>query len=120
MKNILLVFLGGGSGSIIRYLLSLPFASNTKSFPFPTFIVNIIGCAFIGILLSVFMKENSNENWKLFLITGFCGGFTTFSAFSKESFIMIQNQQWGMFILYAILSVVLCIGATALGYFIAR
>lgn len=121
MKNILLVFAGGGAGSVIRYLVGTFFATASNSFPLATFIVNISGSLLIGILMGIFIHDSAvQENWKLLLVTGFCGGFTTFSAFSKESFLMIQNQQWSMFIMYVILSIILCVGATALGFIVAK
>ncbi len=117
MKNILLVFAGGGAGSVIRYLVSTFFTCTPNSFPLATFIVNVSGSLLIGILMGIFIHDAAiQENWKLLLVTGFCGGFTTFSAFSKESFLMIQNQQWSMCIMYVMLSVILCIVATALGF----
>ena len=121
MKNILLVFVGGGIGSVFRYVLSTFFTASANTFPYATLIVNISGSLLIGILTGIFISESAaNESWKLLLIAGFCGGFTTFSAFSKESFVMIQQQQYGMLALYVLLSVVVCIGAAATGFFIAK
>ncbi|MCC7030743.1 MAG: fluoride efflux transporter CrcB [Chitinophagaceae bacterium] len=121
MKNMLLVFAGGGLGSVIRYLVSTLFTTTATAFPYATFIVNIAGSLMIGLLMGLFMKEApASENWKLFMITGFCGGFTTFSAFSKESVIMLLQQQYNMLAVYLLLTLLLCIGATALGYAISR
>ena len=86
IKNILLVGLGGGIGSMLRYL-SQRMADKlyTIHFPWGTFSVNIIGCFLIGIFWGISFKSfETNENWKLFLMTGLCGGFTTFSAFTLE------------------------------------
>lgn len=121
MKNMILVFVGGGIGSVMRYLINNLSTISHHTFPLPTFLVNLCGSLLIGIFMAVFMDGTpTSENWKLLLISGFCGGFTTFSAFSKESFEMIQNQQWGSFSLYVFLSLAVCMGATALGFHLAK
>ncbi|MBW8522934.1 fluoride efflux transporter CrcB [Chryseobacterium chendengshani] len=115
MKNVLLVFLGGGAGSILRYLISDYTQKLWKinAFPMGTFVVNILGCCIIGFLTSYFLK--ADNYLKYLLITGFCGGFTTFSTFSAESFSLWQNQNYTALFLYIILSVVLGFGAVILG-----
>lgn len=121
MKNLLLVFAGGGIGSVLRYIIGTFMSSTPNSFPWATFTVNAVGSCLIGLFMGLFMHETEfAQNWKLLLITGFCGGFTTFSAFSKESFNLIQQEQWGILSVYILLTVVICIGATALGFVITR
>lgn len=83
IKNILLVALGGAVGSVCRYLLSW---INSTSYPWGTFAVNILGSLLIGLLVGLVSKGSLSTEMKLLLVTGFCGGFTTFSTFANESF----------------------------------
>ncbi|WP_353170534.1 fluoride efflux transporter CrcB [Flavobacterium sp.] len=107
IKNIFLVLLGGGIGSVVRYLLSYFLTKNsTTQFPWATFIANALGCLLIGLLFGYIQKNNvQNETLKLLLITGFCGGFTTFSTFSLENIQFIQNQNYNLALLYTISSI---------------
>lgn len=122
MKNILLIGLGGGLGSIARYLCQRGMAVlYPYSFPLGTFAVNIIGCLLIGIFWGMsFRSFVSNESWKLFLMTGLCGGFTTFSAFTLEGVGLIREQKTGLFLLYIGASVILGLAATYGGMKIIR
>ncbi|MEZ5046819.1 MAG: fluoride efflux transporter CrcB [Chitinophagaceae bacterium] len=117
MKSFLLVFLGGGLGSLLRYAISLLPISTSSLFPYKTFFINCIGSFFIGVLMYYFQALQSNT-WKLLLATGFCGGFTTFSAFSFETLQLFQQQQYLIAILYILLSILLGIGCCVLGYFL--
>ena len=90
MKSFLLVFLGGGLGSGLRYLVTITMNQYSKVLPFGTFTVNMLGCLLIGLILGYAQKENTlTSNQTLLLATGFCGGFTTFSAFA--------NKKWRTF-----------------------
>ncbi|MEO7982731.1 MAG: fluoride efflux transporter CrcB [Bacteroidota bacterium] len=122
IKNILLVGLGGGFGSIARYLCQKWYANTfPHTFPWGTFTVNISGCLLIGLFWGLsFRSFDSNENWKLFLMTGVCGGFTTFSAFSLEGIGLIKEQKLGLFFSYVAASVVLGLLATYLGMKITK
>lgn len=117
IKNILLVGLGGGIGSIARYFCQKWFAANfTSSFPWGTFTVNIIGCLAIGIFWGLIFKTvNSTESWKLFLMTGLCGGFTTFSAFTLESVGLLKEEKMALLFSYVAASVVIGLLATYIG-----
>lgn len=115
LNNILLIGLGGGVGSILRYLCQKYF---NYSFPYGTLLVNVLGCLLIGILWGLFTKQ-VDEPKRLLMITGFCGGFTTFSAFTYEGVQMMMENRWLIFALYTALSVVFGLFATFLGYKIA-
>lgn len=115
IKNFLLVGLGGALGSMLRYAAYL--LITVKHFPFGTFLVNIIGSFIIGIVLALSLKDESFlNNWKVFLATGICGGFTTFSSFSAENVALLQNGKFGIALLYITLSIVLGIAAAWLGF----
>ena len=118
MKEILLVGIGGFLGSMSRYGTSLWLASEKSHFPLSTFLVNLAGCLAIGILITLFAK--SENTIRLLLITGFCGGFTTFSTFSLELFRLIQNQQIKLALLYLAGSIVLGILMVFLGLYITN
>ena len=118
IKNLLLVGAGGAIGSIMRYLLFL--ITISKNFPFATFIVNIAGSFFIGILLALSIKNNISDNGWRFLAIGICGGFTTFSAFSLEGFQMLQQQRYFVFLLYFIVSIAGGLAATYAGYILTN
>lgn len=118
IKNLLLVLLGGGFGSIARYLLSYIFTKNNAThFPWATFIANSLGCLIIGLLFGYIQKNNlQNETLKLLLITGFCGGFTTFSTFSLENIQFIQNQNYNLAIIYTLASIFVGFLAVIIGF----
>ena len=122
MKSFLLVFLGGGVGSSCRFLISNILNSNFKSFHYlGTFSVNVIGCIIVGIVMGFLQKENDfNQNYLLLFSSGFCGGFTTFSAFANENLDLIKNGNFSLFFLYVISSVVFGIAAAYLGYLIVK
>jgi len=122
INNILLVGLGGGLGSIARYLCQRwTLRAFPHSFPLGTFAVNVAGCFLIGLFWGMtFRTFQSNENWKLFLMTGICGGFTTFSAFTLEGIGLLKEQKPGLFLLYLGGSVVMGMVATYAGIKIMR
>lgn len=122
IKQVLLVGLGGGIGSILRFLtsvLTLKYYSN--SFPISTFTVNIIGCFLIGLLLGVLGQNiQANQNLKLLFITGFGGGYTTFSAFAVENITLIQNNNYWTLVLYIGLSVLTGLSAVWIGLILTK
>ena len=115
-REIVAVFVGGGIGSIIRYLITKVSFFSSNSFPYSTFISNIIGCFILGLALTYFMKNDSqNSTIFIFIAVGFCGGFTTFSTFSSEGLELINNGNLITFILYTFASIFLGIVGVYLG-----
>jgi CrcB protein len=117
MKNLLLVFLGGGLGSALRYWLSLVFIAKKTGFPTATFVANILGSLLIGILLALFIKNQEwTQDYKLLSAVGFCGGFTTMSSFSAENIQFLRDGNFGLFAIYVVLTILLCLLSTYLGF----
>jgi fluoride exporter len=119
MKAILSVMAGGAVGAGLRYLVGLMLAGRS-GFPYATLAVNLIGGFAMGMLAALVLRGMAGESVRLFIGVGVLGGFTTFSAFSLESFQMIERGQIIMAGGYAIASVVGSIAALALGYAVAR
>jgi fluoride exporter len=117
MRAILFVGIGGGFGSMLRYMISLFIGRHVPIvFPVGTFLVNISGCFLIGVFYSLATKYTGlDPEWRLFLITGICGGYTTFSTFSYDGLILIKQGSTISFMIYAIGSVVIGLLATFAG-----
>jgi fluoride exporter len=113
-KLISLVGFGGMIGSILRFLVALWIKDNP--FPYATFIVNIIGAFIIGALMAWFNKHTDEQGLKLLLVTGICGGFTTFSAFAWENWQLLQDQRYLLFCIYSFGTLILGLLAVAIGY----
>lgn len=122
IKEILLVGLGGGIGSILRYFSAV--YSNKichAVFPAGTFFVNIFGCFMIGLLIGfIEHRQMLDENYRLLFVTGFCGGFTTFSAFSAESLRLFESGHILLGILYVAASVLIGIAVVWLGIWLLK
>jgi CrcB protein len=121
IKTILAVGTGSFLGGVGRYLISMAMKGVSKGFPWATLMVNLLGCFLIGLLWGIFSKNGTEgSDWALFLTVGLCGGFTTFSTFSKEALVMLQSGNvWG-FAGYVAISVIAGIALVALGYFLVR
>lgn len=117
LKNLLIVGLGGGVGSMLRYTIHKIFnVQSTAEFPASTLVVNISGCFLIGILWGLVSRSLTwNEEMKLLLMTGFCGGFTTFSAFTLEGMGLLKENKIALFFIYLTASVVGGLLATFIG-----
>lgn len=109
IKAFIAIFLGGGIGSILRYGVQLLLHERVVAYEFPwsTFTVNIVGSFLIGLFYALSSRFNLSDEVRLFLTTGLCGGFTTFSTFSNDSLAMIRHGDGLMCMIYIILSVVL-------------
>ncbi|MDD4149011.1 MAG: fluoride efflux transporter CrcB [Bacteroidales bacterium] len=121
-KQIILVGLGGGIGSILRFIISqISDKYLNLKIPISTLIVNIVGSFLIGIVLAYLQKNNAEtSDLKYLLAIGFCGGFTTFSAFAWENLQLFNSQNYNLALLYIALSLVLCFLGVAGGFFLIK
>ncbi len=117
MKSVVVIALGSAIGGICRYSAQFYFAKMCPlNFPVGTFLVNIVGCFCIGIFYALSEKLNLiTPEWRLFLVTGFCGGFTTFSAFAFENLNLLQTGNYINFGLYTAGSIIFGIVAVFFG-----
>ena len=126
MKELLLVCIGSFFGGGMRYLVALlherltgPSAVAYGSFPWATFAVNVIGCLLIGLFTGIAASGHLPTQWKLVLITGFCGGFTTFSTLMNENYLLAKDHLL-MLAIYTLASLALGMAALVVGYKMAE
>lgn len=117
MKSLLWVALGGAIGSILRYVVGLWLKPEPSlAFPVHTLLVNIIGCLVIGFVFSFLLTVPNEQYYRLFIITGILGGFTTFSSFGLESFYLFQHNEFAKAFTYILSSNILGLAAVWVGY----
>ncbi len=123
LSTILIIGFGGFMGTIFRYLTSVYFLKNYPSsfIPYGTFAVNFLGCLAIGMMHGIFERFHIlSPQWRLFLLTGICGGYTTFSTFAYENILMLQQAKYISFAVYSIGTLLLCLLAIAVGLALAK
>ena len=122
VKSLIIVGFGGFIGTVARFLISRYFQVGFSSlFPWGTFFVNIIGCLLIGMIYGISEKGDLlSPEMRLFLTVGICGGFTTFSTFSNDAFLLLKQQEWIRFAFYTSLSFFLGLLAVFSGRIITK
>ena len=121
MKQLMLVFLGGGFGSVLRFIIGKYLNSTETGIPYGTFAANILGSLLIGVILGLAAKNDTlSQNQTLLLATGFCGGFTTFSTFAYENHVFLKSGDFTSFAFYTIASFVIGFLAVFFGMFLVK
>jgi CrcB protein len=121
MKQLLIVFIGGGFGSALRFVIGKWLNNSESGIPYGTFAANILGSLLIGIILGMAAKNDTlSQNQTLLLATGFCGGFTTFSTFAYENHLFLKSGDFVSFAVYTIASFVIGFLAVFLGLYLVK
>ncbi len=122
MKSVLLVFFGGGLGSVVRFSLSKWVnALHSHHFPWGTLVVNVVACFALGLIIGLAdHKQMISPSARLFWTMGFCGGFSTFSTFSNETLSLLQGGFTTSLLLYITFSLLLCVAATFTGLYLGE
>lgn len=120
MTSALAVFFGGGLGAILRYLFALMIPFPKEGFPFPTFAANLVSSFILGCLIGYSLQHELSQNSKLLFMTGLCGGFSTFSTFSAETYSLMINDQIPLALTYVLTSIVSCVLIIGLGIYLFK
>lgn len=121
MKQLLLVFIGGGFGSVLRFIIGKMLNNSQTGIPYGTFTANILGSLLIGLILGLATKNQAlTQNHTLLLATGFCGGFTTFSTFAYENHVFLKSGDFVSFALYTIASFIVGFLAVFAGMYLVK
>ncbi len=121
MKHAILVFIGGGFGSVLRFIIGKYLNSTETGIPYGTFLANILGSLLIGVILGLAAKSSTlSQNQTILLATGFCGGFTTFSTFAYENHVFLKSGDFTSFALYTIASFVIGFLAVFVGLYLIK
>lgn len=107
--NFIYVFLGGGFGAMARYAVSRIIPTSNTGFPLATFLANVISCIILGFLIGTLINKELNSRTQLILMTGFCGGFSTFSTFSSETYRLFEQGELALAFSYILASLAVCL-----------
>jgi fluoride exporter len=117
------VTIGSALGGLLRYVITRLTLNVSAGFPFGTVLINVLGSFVIGYFGTLTLQSGKyavSENLRIFVMIGLCGGFTTFSSFSLQTFELMRTGAWGRALANVVFSVVLCVGAVAVGHLLAQ
>jgi len=122
MKHLILVFIGGGFGSLARYGTGKAFSAWPSSFPYGTLTANILACLILGIFTgwAAFRTPDATAAYRAFIAVGFCGGFSTFSTFSNDTVQLMVSNRWMDAILNIFVSLISCLCTTVFGMWLGK